>query len=293
MKNLLFMCLIIANFCACVKSNNTQNDPIGETINTSDVKQINSSEDFNLQKSSDEKVANASEVKYINSPEGLNLREFSKIDSKVITTIPNGSMVELLSINSDSVVIDGIKDYWHFVNYGNITGWVFGGYLTSTAPQKENIDEDMAKRAIIEEKINNPHDKFPQSEAGVILANGDKWFIGQAVDDNFISKSNTVVETRMFLKSFGPINGFEDENVKVAWNNQKRILYIEVLSPTVKTYSGLTLGSTKTDVMDTLGIPHIETSNTLRYDNFWDDIWGIIFQFENGVAIKVVLFCYT
>lgn len=144
-----------------------------------------------------------------------------------------------------------------------------------------------------EEKINVQHDKFPENGAGVVLANGNKLFIGQVVNDDFISKSNTVVETSMFGPHFGPIDGFEDENVKVAWNNQKRILYIEVLSQTVKTYSGLTLGSTKIDVMSTLGIPHFESSNMLRYDNFFDDIWGVIFQFENNIAKKIILFCYT
>jgi hypothetical protein len=60
--------------------------------------------------------------------------------------------------------------------------------------------------------------------------------------------------------------------------------------PTVKTYSGLTLGSKRTDVLDILGIPRIETEHTIRYDNAWYGIWGILFQFEKDSAVKVVLF---
>jgi hypothetical protein len=257
MKKLLFVYLIILSLCTCVTSNKTQNASMGS---------------LNLQKASNDKETSAVGVKYIiSSVRALHLRKFAKIDSEIITTILRGSTVEIISIDPDFVVVDGITDHWYFVKYEDITGWIFGGYLP---------------------KINDPHDDFPYEAAGVMLASGEKWFIGQDVDDEVIAKSNIVVETSMFGKRFGPIDGFEDGNVKVAWNDQKRIIYIEVLISTVKTYSGLTLGSKRTDVLDTLGIPRLETENTLRYDNAWDEIFGIIFQFENDSAVKIVLFVY-
>jgi hypothetical protein len=142
------------------------------------------------------------------------------------------------------------------------------------------------------EKRNDPSDDFPKEAAGVRLASGEKWFTGQDVDDEVIAKSNIVVEMSIFGRYIAHLNGFEDGNVRVAWNDQKMILYIEVLMPTVKTYSGLTLGSKRTDVLDTLGIPHFESKHTLRYDNTWDGTWGILFQFENDIAVKIVLFAY-
>jgi hypothetical protein len=173
-------------------------------------------------------------------------------------------------------------------------------YLFSTGEDKvyHNISRPPAKgekpaNPASAEKRNDPSDDFPKEAAGVRLSSGEKWFIGQDVDDAVIAKSNIVVETRIFSPYFVPrftMNGFEDGNVKVAWDDQKRIMYIEVLMPMVKTYSDLTLGSKRTDVLDALGIPRIETEHTLRYDNAWYGIWGILFQFENDSAVKVVLF---
>jgi hypothetical protein len=270
MKKLLFVYLIILSLCTCVTSNKTQNASI-EATNGREVERINSPECLNLQKSSNDRETSAVGGKYfITSSKGLHLRKFAKIDSE-ITTIPRGSRVELIAIDPDFVLIDGITDHWYFVKYEDITGWVFGGYLV---------------------KVNDLHDKFPEAADGVMLESGEKWFTGQDVDDEVIAKSNIVVETSMFGPYFGPLDGFEDGKVKVAWNDQKRILYIEVLRSTVKTYSGLTLGSKRTDVLDTLGIPHFESKHTLRYDNSWDGTWGIIFQFENDIAVKIVLFAY-
>jgi hypothetical protein len=128
---------------------------------------------------------------------------------------------------------------------------------------------------------------------GVITANGEKWFIGKDVEEEIITKTNTTVTTDLFGVEFGPINGFKNEELIAAWNNQKRVLYIEILSPTAKTNDGLTLGSSKQELVAILGEPRIKKQNSFRYDNLEFEVQGIIFQFDdNDIITRIVLYSY-
>ena len=59
----------------------------------------------------------------------LRLREGPSLDNGAITTLWRGSVVEIFTRTDTPEVIENEEDYWYQVNYGGLTGWVFGAYL--------------------------------------------------------------------------------------------------------------------------------------------------------------------
>jgi hypothetical protein len=127
----------------------------------------------------------------------------------------------------------------------------------------------------------------------IITPDGERWFMGKKLDGIFTSKANVSISSDLFGVKFGPINGFKSDLMQVGWNNQNRVLYIEVFSRDVKTNDGLAIGNTREKVLETLGSPYIETYNQYRYQNMDFEVVGIIFQFENERILKIILYCYV
>lgn len=127
----------------------------------------------------------------------------------------------------------------------------------------------------------------------ITTPDGERWFMGKKVDDGFTQKANTSISSDLFGVKFGPIKGLKNDLMQVGWNNQNRVTYIEIFSRTIKTNDGLAIGDTKETVLETLGLPYIETSNQYRYQNIDFEVVGIIFQFENERIIKIILYCYV
>ena len=156
-------------------------------------------------------------------------------------------------------------------------------------PTETNIIND---KAVINEASINANSFIAPDSIAVINREGEKWFIGQVVNDDVIRKSNIQIDSALFGVVFGPIKGYVDDNIKIGWNNQNRILYIELLSGNFETIDGIRLGDSKEKIKDALGLPYSESSNEYRYQNIEFEVIGIIFQFIDDRASNIVLFSY-
>jgi len=143
----------------------------------------------------------------------------------------------------------------------------------------------------------NEDSRIEIESVSVSTPDGETWYIGRRITEEFIEKANTIISTDLFGITFGPIDGFEDNLLRIGWNNRNRVLYIEVLSDKIKTKDGIALGDSKEKVLDILGIPYIEVVNEdvnqLRYDNTDFEVRGLLFQFDNDIVIKIYLFSYV
>ena len=59
----------------------------------------------------------------------LRLREQPDLNSKAITTLWKGYVLEVVSQSSIKVTLEDEDGYWYQVKYGGLQGWVFGAYL--------------------------------------------------------------------------------------------------------------------------------------------------------------------
>ncbi len=59
----------------------------------------------------------------------LRLREKPDIESKAITTLWKGYILEVVSQGSKKETLENEEGYWYQVKYGGLQGWVFGAYL--------------------------------------------------------------------------------------------------------------------------------------------------------------------
>ncbi|MFO7849450.1 MAG: SH3 domain-containing protein [Spirochaetia bacterium] len=59
----------------------------------------------------------------------LRLREQPSTDSRAVTTLWRGNVLEIISREDLKVQVEGIEDYWYQVAYDGLQGWVFGGYI--------------------------------------------------------------------------------------------------------------------------------------------------------------------
>jgi len=69
----------------------------------------------------------------------LRLREKPDLNSKAITTLWKGYILEVISQNTVSENIDDEEGFWYQVKYGGLQGWVFGAYL-KFFDSKENAE---------------------------------------------------------------------------------------------------------------------------------------------------------
>ena len=69
----------------------------------------------------------------------LRLREQPDLNSKAITTLWKGYVLEVISQNTISETLDDEEGYWYQVKYGGLQGWVFGAYL-QFFDSKENAE---------------------------------------------------------------------------------------------------------------------------------------------------------
>jgi hypothetical protein len=61
---------------------------------------------------------------------GLRIREAPSIKAKEIKQINKGLIVEIISDNNKFEEIDDYSSMWYKIKIDNITGWVYGGYLS-------------------------------------------------------------------------------------------------------------------------------------------------------------------
>ena len=59
----------------------------------------------------------------------LRLRETPSTESKALTTLWQGSILEIVSRTSTKDAADDQIDYWYQINYDGLHGWVFGSYI--------------------------------------------------------------------------------------------------------------------------------------------------------------------
>ena len=61
--------------------------------------------------------------------EGLNVRMKPSLNSEKVGLLKYKQIVRATKKSTELIEIDGIKSNWLYINYHNLTGWVFGGYL--------------------------------------------------------------------------------------------------------------------------------------------------------------------
>ena len=73
----------------------------------------------------------------------LRLREKPSLDAPAPTTLWKGYVIEILNQSSTKDTVEGITEYWYQINYGELLGWVFGGYIEV---YRSRDDADRASR---------------------------------------------------------------------------------------------------------------------------------------------------
>jgi len=59
----------------------------------------------------------------------LRLREKPDLESRAITTLWRGYVLEIVSQGPEKETVEEEFDYWYRINYDGLQGWVFGAYL--------------------------------------------------------------------------------------------------------------------------------------------------------------------
>ena len=61
--------------------------------------------------------------------DGLFIREKPSPNSNVLGILPNGKHIIQTRDYVKADIVDGIKNYWYFIHYNEIEGWIFGGNI--------------------------------------------------------------------------------------------------------------------------------------------------------------------
>ena len=91
-----------------------------------------------------DKPAPKSKTLYVQADGGLRMRQTPNLDAERIMTIPDGAAVKVLKTDPMRLEISGKSGKWTLVSYGLTSGWVFGGFLSSTKGSQESVDQSVA-----------------------------------------------------------------------------------------------------------------------------------------------------
>jgi hypothetical protein len=140
----------------------------------------------------------------------------------------------------------------------------------------------------------NPDSKLDRKSVALLTEGGETISIGAIVSDELIDKSNAVVTSDELGVPFGPITGFANSDTLIGWNNQRRIIYVELFSRRVATFDGIRIGATREEIVRILGAPYIEKASGIRYQNTETENVGILFVFNAfQIVVRIVLFAYA
>lgn len=67
----------------------------------------------------------------------LRLRERPSKQARMLTGIPRGMIVEIISKTEEKSVIEDKTDYWYHITFDGDRGWVFGAYMVIFNSQKD------------------------------------------------------------------------------------------------------------------------------------------------------------
>lgn len=158
----------------------------------------------------------------------------------------------------------------------------------------ETKGETVAETSVVEETV--IEEKVLQKKSMSVISNSEVlWSIYQDVDKTIKEKSNAKIKMESIVINVeGSMDGIETNDYEIGWNNMDVILYIEIMNNTLTTTDGLTIGSTKEEVLDALGKPHSTISDSLRYQNSKYETFGILFLLdENDIVTNIILFAYV
>ena len=133
-----WFCLIIS--ISLILSNCTKNN------NVELVEKINFEENNYEQAISESKKVSIK--MYVNSVGGLHVRDIPNINGERIALLDDGTEILVKKEDESNVIIDGIDGKWVFVEYNNVAGWVFNGYLTDSKTTANNFDVETPEEVL-------------------------------------------------------------------------------------------------------------------------------------------------
>ncbi len=72
--------------------------------------------------------------RFVSAIPSLRLRDNPSQDGEKIGSLPYGSKVRILQITGGELVIEGERGYWTEIMFEELSGWVFGGFLSPVIP---------------------------------------------------------------------------------------------------------------------------------------------------------------
>ena len=83
-------------------------------------------------------VNNKKTIGIVKSKDGMNLRESAGTGSRQIGYMPYLSQLAILDMNGPEEVLYGISSRWYKIEYAEIKGWVFGGFIEIVVNDAKN-----------------------------------------------------------------------------------------------------------------------------------------------------------
>jgi len=75
----------------------------------------------------------------------LRLRQRPAKNSEVLTGIPKGMIVEILSNTEKMEILEKVTAFWYRINFDGLYGWVFGAYIEvfNTRQEAESYSKEI------------------------------------------------------------------------------------------------------------------------------------------------------
>ncbi len=220
----------------------------------------------NCKQSTDPNNSSKLIFKYISSENGLILREKPSINSKKLFVIPYKDKINVISTTNiplslhDNILNTTINGNWVKVEYKQLSGYVFDGYLSETIPTYSDNISIFVKRPILNKffKYNNSKELLNI----IILELGQPNSIKES-DTNYLN--NNAIDKLVSLEyGKNDINLYKNTN-----NNTFHLFSYLFLNNDIPLNLNVKIGMNIDEIKNIFGEPRIIDNNCYKYNYYY------------------------
>jgi len=156
-----------------------------------------------------------------------------------------------------------------------------------------NQEQQVITTVTLNKEKGNDAKTFNIESTKIIIDEDVTFIIGDTVTEQIRNNKNLIITNTLFGGEFGPIDGVKQDNYSIGWNDQNRIVYIEIFKSGILTQDGVHVGMKVKDILSLYGEPTEVDTYYIRYLNYDFEVVGMHLTIADDIVTKIFFYTYV
>lgn len=205
--------------------------------------------------------------------DGVRMRGKPSLSGEILTSLNKGTRVEVIGKTDFTETIGGHTAPWYEISHGDITGFVFGAFVSMDTGGTTGGEERILRF------IKGGLERFGKTESDVLKKLGDP-----------ISSTSKEVESVYWPGKFDIQHQLNYEGVFIGiheYAGGKKLIYMVTVTTASYEFDGLKVGSSISDVRRLLGEEKLVDGNKLIYHDY-AGYYMVTFTIFGGAVTEII-----